>query len=95
MFATAPTQTLTQVELGAIPLSLLMGPFAGAAGLSANLYRLFNAFVGHFRGGLAMSTTFKGVEFGRYDGVAHGDVVAPSDRLHGVPDCRREPRKLL
>jgi len=56
MFATAPTQTLTQVELGAIPLFLLMGAFAGAAGLSADLYRLFNAFVGHFRGGLAMAT---------------------------------------
>jgi tripartite ATP-independent transporter DctM subunit len=56
MFATAPTQTLTQVELGAIPLFLLMGAFAGAAGLSNDLYRLFHAFVGHFRGGLAMAT---------------------------------------
>jgi tripartite ATP-independent transporter DctM subunit len=56
MFATAPTQTLTQVELGAIPLFLLMGAFAGAAGLSSDLYRLFHAFVGHFRGGLAMAT---------------------------------------
>ena len=56
MFATAPTQVLTTQELGAIPLFLLMGAFAGAAGLSADLYRLFQAFVGHFRGGLAMAT---------------------------------------
>jgi tripartite ATP-independent transporter DctM subunit len=55
MFATAPTQVTTQ-ELGAIPLFLLMGAFAGAAGLSGDLYRLFHAFVGHRRGGLAMAT---------------------------------------
>ena len=56
MFATGPTQMLTTTELAAIPLFLLMGAFAGAAGLSADLYRLFHAFVGHFRGGLAMAT---------------------------------------
>ena len=56
MFATAPTQTLTTQELGAIPMFLLMGSFAAAAGLSGDLYRLFHSFVGHFRGGLAMAT---------------------------------------
>ena len=56
LFATAPTQVLTTRELGAIPMFLLMGSFAAAAGLSGDLYRLFNVMVGHYRGGLAMAT---------------------------------------
>ena len=35
---------------------LLMGSFAAAAGLSGDLYRLFYALLGHYRGGLAMTT---------------------------------------
>jgi len=56
LFATAATQTLSARNLGAIPMFLLMGSFASAAGLSMDLYKLFNAFVGRFRGGLAMAT---------------------------------------
>ncbi len=56
MFATLPTQVLTTQELGAIPMFLLMGSFAAAAGLSTDLYRLFHAFLGHYRGGLAAAT---------------------------------------
>lgn len=55
-FATLPTQVLSTQELGAIPMFLLMGSFAAAAGLSTDLYRLFHAFVGHYRGGLAVAT---------------------------------------
>ena len=54
MFATTPTQVLVTQELGAIPMFLLMGSFASAAGLSG--YRLFYALTGHYRGGLAMTT---------------------------------------
>ncbi|MGE0744407.1 MAG: TRAP transporter large permease [Rhodospirillales bacterium] len=43
-------------DLGVIPLFLMMGSFATAAGLSTDLYRLAYALVGHYRGGLAMST---------------------------------------
>jgi tripartite ATP-independent transporter DctM subunit len=56
MFATYPTETLTNQSLGAIPMFLLMGSFAAAAGLSGDLYRLFYALLGHYRGGLAMTT---------------------------------------
>ncbi len=56
MFATAPTQVLVTQELGAIPMFLLMGSFTAAAGLSGDLYRLFYALLGHYRGGLAMTT---------------------------------------
>ena len=56
MFSAAPTNVLTNPELAAIPMFLLMGSFAAAAGLSRDLYRLFHALMGHYRGGLAMAT---------------------------------------
>jgi tripartite ATP-independent transporter DctM subunit len=39
-----------------IALFLLMGAFASVAGLSSDVFRLANAFVGHRRGGLAQAT---------------------------------------
>ena len=51
-----PSGIVANRDLAVIPLFLLMGAFAGAAGLSADLYRLAYALVGHYRGGLAMST---------------------------------------
>ena len=56
LFRTEPTGVVSSRELAVIPLFLLMGSFAGAAGLSGDLYRLAYALVGHLRGGLAMST---------------------------------------
>ena len=56
MFSTGPTNVLANGDLAAIPLFLLMGSFAAAAGLSGDLYRLFHALLGHHRGGLAMAT---------------------------------------
>ncbi len=56
LLKTVPSGIVSNRELAVIPLFLLMGAFAGAAGLSADLYRLAYALVGHYRGGLAMST---------------------------------------
>jgi len=42
--------------LSVIPLFILMGNFVTKAGISTELYRACNAFVGHRRGGLSMST---------------------------------------
>jgi tripartite ATP-independent transporter DctM subunit len=70
LFATAPTQILTTRELGAIPMFLLMGSFSAAAGLSSDLYRLFNVMVGHYRGGLAMATIGGCGGFGAVSGTS-------------------------
>ncbi len=56
LFATEPTSVMTSTELAVIPLFLLMGSFAGAAGLSSDIYRVAYAFLGHRRGGLALAT---------------------------------------
>jgi len=42
--------------LSVVPLFILMGLFVNRAGLSSELYRASYAFLGHFRGGLAMAT---------------------------------------
>lgn len=51
-----PFQVLQIRELASIPMFLLMGTFASAAGLSRDLYRLFNALFGWAPGGLSMAT---------------------------------------
>jgi len=42
--------------LSVIPLFVLMGQFAFLSGISADIYRSVYAWMGHFRGGLAMAT---------------------------------------
>ena len=42
--------------LSVVPLFILMGLFVNKGGLSKELYRASHAFLGHFRGGLAMAT---------------------------------------
>ncbi len=54
--ATETAEVFASLELAVIPLFLLMGSFAGASGLSADIYKLANAFIGHRRGGLALAT---------------------------------------
>lgn len=46
----------TNHELSVLPLFLLMGTFIHRARMSEELYDAANAFVGHWRGGLAMAT---------------------------------------
>ncbi|MGA0611650.1 TRAP transporter large permease [Caldimonas sp. KR1-144] len=54
--ASEAANQLASLDLATIPLFVLMGAFAGMAGLSEDLYRLAYALVGHRRGGLAMAT---------------------------------------
>ncbi len=56
MMASEASNNFASAELATIPLFVLMGAFASAAGLSEDLYRLAYALVGHRRGGLAMAT---------------------------------------
>ncbi len=43
-------------SLSVIPLFILMGNLVNKAGISSELYRASNAFVGHRKGGLSMAT---------------------------------------
>jgi C4-dicarboxylate transporter DctM subunit len=49
-------RTVTDYTFGVIPMFLLMGAFVSNSGMSGELFRAANAFVGHRRGGLGIAT---------------------------------------
>src|SRR6185312_10394777 len=49
-------RTVTDYTFGVIPMFLLMGAFVSASGMSRELFRAANSFVGHRRGGLGLAT---------------------------------------
>lgn len=56
ILASDPTTLLSNVDLATVPLFLVMGTFASAAGFSADIYNAAAAFLGHRRGGLGYAT---------------------------------------
>jgi tripartite ATP-independent transporter DctM subunit len=64
LLANGPVSVLSNMDLAVIPLFLLMGSFAGVGGLSADIYRLAYATIGHRRGGLALATILGCAGFG-------------------------------
>src|SRR5215468_1906092 len=49
-------RTVTDYTFGVIPMFLLMGAFVTNSGMSRELFRAANSFVGHLRGGLGIAT---------------------------------------
>lgn len=49
-------RTVTDFNFAVIPLFLLMGAFATTSGMSRELFRAANSFLGHLRGGLGIAT---------------------------------------
>lgn len=56
MVASHAVYTAREYGLSVIPLFILMGNLVGSSGLAGELYRAAYAWLGHRRGGLAMST---------------------------------------
>jgi tripartite ATP-independent transporter DctM subunit len=80
---------LSVYDLSVIPLFLLMGQFATQGGLSKALFGLCNAFIGHFRGGMAMASVLACAAFGSICGSSVAtaatvtQVALPEMRRHG------------
>jgi C4-dicarboxylate transporter DctM subunit len=76
-------------DLSVVPLFMLMGQFATRAGLSADLFRAANVWIGHFRGGMAMAAVGACAGFGAICGSSlatastMGQVILPELRKHG------------
>lgn len=87
LFGTEAATALGSTSLAVIPLFLLMGNFAGRAGMSGDLYRLASAVCGHWRGGLAYSTVLACAGFG----AVSGSSVATAATMTSValPEMRR------
>ncbi len=58
----------TSPDLSVIPLFLMMGHFAARAGITTALFRAAAAWIGHFRGGLAMAAVGGCAAFGTVSG---------------------------
>jgi C4-dicarboxylate transporter DctM subunit len=82
-----PFERASSYTLAVIPLFLLMGYLASQAGLSRNLFRAANAWLGHLRGGLAMATVAGCAGFGAICGssVATGATMCSV----ALPEMRR------
>ncbi len=73
--------------LSVVPLFVLMGNFVTRAGMSRDLYRAAYAFIGHRRGGLAMSTIAACAGFGAICGSSIA-TTATMARV-AMPEMRR------
>jgi len=82
-----PVERASSYTLLVIPLFILMGFVALEAGLSRNLFRAANAWLGHWRGGLAMATVAGCAGFGAICGssVATGATMCTV----ALPEMRR------
>src|SRR5450631_2493402 len=56
LIGTTSMRTVTDYTFGVIPMFLLMGAFVTNSGMSRELFRAANTFVGHRRGGLGIAT---------------------------------------
>jgi C4-dicarboxylate transporter DctM subunit len=56
LLATSPIRVVADFNLSLVPFFILMGIFATNSGMSRELFRAGNAWLGSFRGGLALST---------------------------------------
>ena len=84
LLASETSSNFSSLDLATIPLFIMMGGFASAAGLSEDLYRMAYALLGHRRGGLAMATIGGCAGFGAVCGssiattATFGKVALPS-----------------
>ena len=56
MIGQTSMRTVTDFNFAVVPMFLLMGAFATTSGMSRELFRAGNAFLGHRRGGLGIAT---------------------------------------
>lgn len=83
---------LSNYDLAVIPLFVLMGQFSTHGGLSKALFRCASAFIGHWRGGLALSAIGACAGFGAICGsslataATMGQVALPELRRHRYSD---------
>ena len=87
--ASSTTEILdvAKYTLSVVPLFVLMGNFVTRAGMSRELYRVAYTFIGHRRGGLAMSTIAACAGFGAICGSSIA-TTATMARV-AMPEMRR------
>jgi C4-dicarboxylate transporter, DctM subunit len=87
LLAQSPIRVSTDWDLAVVPMFILMGSFATAAGMSRELFHVSNVWLGHRRGGLAMATITACAGFS----AINGSSVATAATMTQValPEMRR------
>jgi C4-dicarboxylate transporter DctM subunit len=87
LLAQSPIRVSTDWDLAVIPMFILMGSFATASGMSRELFRASNAWLGHRRGGLAMATVTACAGFA----AINGSSVATAATMTSIalPEMRK------
>ena len=89
VLGSSPFESIFPYSFSVIPLFVMMGVFASHAGLSRSLFEAINAFIGHRRGGLAVTTVGASALFGAICGsslatvATIGRVALPEMARHG------------
>src|SRR5690625_262452 len=65
---TTPFSTVSSYSLSVIPLFILMGMFLSYSGFGHDLYTAVDAWIGHIKGGLAITTIGKSALFSAISG---------------------------
>ncbi|HXE20781.1 MAG TPA: TRAP transporter permease [Rhodoferax sp.] len=80
-------RTVTDYTFGVIPMFMLMGAFVSASGLSKEIFRAADAFIGHLRGGLGIATI---VACGGFAAICGSSVAtAATFSVVAYPEMRR------
>lgn len=88
LLATSPIRTVTDYNLSLIPMFILMGVFATATGMSRELFRAGQAWLGGFRGGLGMSTL---AACGGFAAICGSSVATAATMTKvALPEMRRQ-----
>jgi len=84
-------RTVTDYTFGVIPMFMLMGAFVSVSGVSRELFRAANSFIGHLRGGLGVATVLACGGFAAICGssvataATFSSVAYPEMRRFGYP----------
>ncbi|MCM0613207.1 TRAP transporter large permease [Marinobacter sediminum] len=89
ILGSSPFESIFPYSLSVVPLFVMMGVFAARAGLSRSLFEMVNSFLGHVRGGLAVTAVGACALFGAICGsslatvATMGRVAIPEMDKHG------------
>ena len=92
LLASSPIRVITDFQLSLVTFFILMGVFATNSGMSRELFRAGNAWLGPFRGGLALATIAACAGFAAICGssvataATMSKVALPEMRRFGYPE---------
>jgi|TARA_R110002072_G_scaffold302945_1_gene490289 tripartite ATP-independent transporter DctM subunit len=76
LLAVEPATAVNSAELATIPMFILMGNMATSAGISGDIFRVAQAFIGHRRGGMASATILGCAGYGAICGSSAATTAA-------------------